>query len=61
MVDPAAEAVIRRVSDDCARIGVKADPKDIAAQVARCYEEALASLAADYPKALGPDHVPIGG
>lgn len=59
--DPSADAAIRRVGADFARLGVKAETREIAAVVARCHDEALASVASDYPTALGRDHVQIGG
>lgn len=61
LADPAADAVIRRVSEDFVRLGVRCEPMEIPAVVARCHDEALASVSRDYPSALGLDHMPIGG
>ncbi len=59
--DPSADAIIRRVGADFARLGVKSEPREIAAAVARHHDEALASVTNDYPTALGLDHMQIGG
>lgn len=52
------------IDDVCAasrKAGREIDRAEVVAALERFYAEALASLTKDYPRALGPDHVQVGG
>lgn len=61
MEQPGAGRVVARVVDDFQRRGVRKTEDDVKAALQKCYTEALESLAREFPRALGPDHVRVGG
>lgn len=59
---PGTDHVVAKVADDLRGAGVVAvSEAEIIAALERCYADALASLADEYPRALGQDHLQVGG
>jgi hypothetical protein len=55
------EPILSRISDDLGRHGTPIERIALLAKAEQCYVAAIDSLAKEYPRALGDDHVPIGG
>jgi hypothetical protein len=58
---PGTASVIGLIARDFAALGVKHNETDISMMAERFYDRAMKQLMAEFPKALGLDHVPIGG
>lgn len=60
MEQPGVGRVLARVVEDFQRRGVRKGEGDVKVALQKFYTEALESLAREFPKALGLDHVRIG-
>jgi hypothetical protein len=58
---PGTAHIAARVIADLDEAGVAVTEAEVVAAIEQFYAEALASLAEDFPRALGLDHVQIGG
>jgi hypothetical protein len=58
---PATATVVGVIARDFSALGVKHTEADIAMMAERFYDCAVKQLTTEFPKALGFDHVPIGG
>ncbi len=54
-------SVVREVLARFAAHGVARSEDELSAALQRCHESAVESVARDFPRALGADHVQIGG
>lgn len=61
MERPGDAPVVDAVVSACRDAGAALDRQEVVAALGRFDAEALASLMRDYPQALGPDHVQVGG
>jgi hypothetical protein len=58
---PGTEHIAAKVLADLDEAGAAASQTEVVAAIEKFYAEALASLANEFPRALGQDHVQIGG